>query len=90
MKASPKMTTRIVPETVYKQIAVRDGIVLDLTEKEAGALLKVLNNVGGDPKRSPRGLVANIEQALSELDVEPIGQIDSSSSYGGSLYFRNW
>ncbi len=54
-------------------------IVIRLTEEEAGYLLKLVNNVGGNPY-GPRGFFRDIGKKLRSHNVQPEG-FSSGSVY---------
>ncbi len=52
-------------------------VVLELSGKEAGVLLRILGKVGGEPS-GPRGAVDSIIEALKRLGIDPVGQTSGS------------
>jgi hypothetical protein len=70
---------------VIKQVPTQDfDIVITLGRYEASVLLKVLNNVGGDPHHSPRVVTDELKKRLENLGVYPVGV----EMTGGS-HFKN-
>lgn len=65
-------------------------IVLSLSMKEAGVLLKILDNVGGNPL-GPRGEADSIRYALIGVGIVPTGELESCVGYKGlpALYFND-
>lgn len=76
----------------------KKGYQLDLTEDEAKALCAVMLRVGGDPDRSPRGLVEGVQEALFEAmgigrwELEgPLGVFWETINTGGpGVIFSNY
>ncbi len=54
-------------------------VVLTLTEEEAGVLLTVCNNIGGD-QDGPRGKIDAIGEALNSECISPQGKRDRTES----------
>lgn len=52
---------------------------LILTEGEAGVLLKVMGRVSGSPAGSPRGFCSAIYDALTTLNVRPVGEVGETA-----------
>lgn len=50
---------------------IAHNITLKLTVQEVQLLLEVANNIGGDPKKSARGIMDGIREALEKIDIEP-------------------
>lgn len=79
LKTTARINTRDVEVRSVKQIKT---VVLELTEKDASVLLKVLNNVGG-LSSGPRGVIDRIGNALYTAGVQPI-----YTKTVGAIYFR--
>ena len=62
----------------------RAEIVLELSGKEAGVLLKVLENIGGNPQ-GPRGAIDSISSALKRLGI-----VATVSGSGGFRLDDRW
>ncbi len=58
-------------------------VTLTLNPLEAGVLVKVLANVGGDPSRSFRKYTESIYLALGAADIEAV-----KADTKGSIYFE--
>lgn len=58
----------------------RAEVVLELSGKEAGVLLKILGRVGGSPS-GPRGAADSIQESLKRLGLVPIGHVSGEISF---------
>ena len=69
------------------------GVVLRMTMAEAQAVLDVLERIGGDPKRSRRGLPEKVRDALCEINglisCDDKGDMGSVEDLEGSLRFKD-
>lgn len=72
--------TRVIPATVEVR-----GIALELDKDEAQALRDVLAQVGGEQRKSRRGLLDNILRALDTVGVCRSGVRDMR----GTVYFED-
>lgn len=82
-----KATKTTIPPVPVKPIST---ITLTLSMKEAEALRSVLSFVGGEPKLSRRGLIDQIDLALSEAGVaDGYPNRDVNRASGSGLYFKD-
>lgn len=64
----------------------RAEVILELTGKEAGVLLRILMRIGGDPN-GPRGAADSIAAALNRLGISPVGKMEKGP---GVVFTKEW
>lgn len=67
------------------------SLTLELTKRDAEALLKLCNNIAGCQKDSPRRVFGRIASELTQLGFRPDNDcVNESMGYGNEFYFKKY
>lgn len=69
-------------------ISHEDGAYIELSLEELAVLKKILDNVGGSPKTSARGISDRIREAILSLQVN--NNFYCRLEVNGSIYFEDY
>ncbi len=61
-------------------------VTLEMTGEEAEVLLKMFNNIGGDPDRGPRGTIDPLRRALVHAGIKPNDDVNVREG----MYLGKW